>query len=147
MTDNSTQQAETTTTENAPVMTVQEMRRLKVRIERLKLSWDEEHNKEFRRLTAYFSNRISQIQKIPLPPTQENSARARAFLDVWTPSFPQDWIATPAGENISDIPINIISAFRKEYALVLEDRGAQMSLFDTPQPRKLTKRQEQIWAN
>lgn len=147
MTDNSTQQAETTTTENAPVMTVQEMRRLKVRIERLKLSWDEEHNKEFRRLTAYFSNRISQIQKIPLPPTQENSARARAFLDVWTPSFPQDWIATPAGENISDIPINIISAFRKEYALVLEDRGAQMSLFDSPQPRKLTKRQEQIWAN
>lgn len=147
MTDNSTQQTETTTTENAPVMTVQEMHRLKVRIDKLNINWTDEHNNEMRRLGTWLNNALNEIEKISLPPTRKDAINAGTFLATWVPSFSPDWIVTRKGEHISSIPIKIITAFRKDFAHVIDDRGAQTSLFDEKPSHKLTKTQEKLWGN
>ena len=113
MTDNSTQQTETTT-ENMPLkplMTVQEMRRLKVRLEKLNLAWSDEHNNEMNRLSTWLDGELNKLESIQLPPREETAKQARAFLDAWTPSFTPNWITTRKGENIDHSPITIISAF------------------------------------
>lgn len=149
MTDNSTQQTETTTVNKPlkPLMTMQEMRRLKTRLEKLNLAWSDEHNNEMQRLALWLDGELNKLESIQLPPRKETAEQARAFLDAWTPSFTPNWITTRKGEKIDHSPITIISAFREEYSLVLNDRGEQTSLFNGNAPHKLTKAQERAWSN
>lgn len=145
--DNSTQQTETTTTKNAPVITTLEMRRLKERIEKLNINWTDEHEAEIKRLGEQIAVIAIKLTSLGLP----KSSTEKLFADEmasWTPSFNFRWNDDKNNlKEMAKIPLAIMRAFREEYTHVLNDRGAQTSLFDGEAPRELTKAQKKAWSN
>ena len=164
MTDNSTTKAESTSREersrqyektvnnNIIVLSAEAQNQLKARIDELHIPWGDEYATEVLRLGGQLSMIESDLfarHEPPLLQEQEAKKRAAEILLEWTPSFSLCWGDAPRpGELFGQIPLDIITAFREEFAYVLNDRGAQLSLFEeTNNAPKLTAAQSKVWAN